>query len=184
MHRRRVAVLAVLLLVGLLAGCQSVAPQQPATPSLDYDPVAVSVTGPDQLAANETGTMTVRAKLKSSHPEYVRPNATVTAIENVSVTLAPATLVTGERIHSTDRLRIGETETWTFAVCAATPVEQEVTATVDGAARSEGAPANVPSGWIRSTGQTTLSIGDTAANGTTVTKNDAAAPRECAGGEN
>ena len=179
MSRRAGAVLAVLVVVGLFAGCQSFAPQQDPSPSLDYDPVAVTVTGPDQLAVNETGTVTVRARLKSSHPEYVRPNATVTRLENVSVGLTPTALVTGERVRSTDRLRAGETVTWTFSVCGATPTEQDVTATVDGTALAGESPVGVPDGWERSTGQTTISIGEMAATATTAANTRTGAVTRC-----
>jgi len=182
MSRRPRAAFAVLVVVGLLAGCQSFAPQQDPSPSLDYDPVAVTVTGPEQLAVNETGTVTVRTRLKASRPEYVRPNATVTGLSNVSVALAPAALVTGERVRSTDRLRAGETVTWRFSVCGATPAERGVTATVDGTALSGESPVGVPDGWERSTGQTMLAIGDTATNSTTATSTQTTVLRGCTNG--
>jgi hypothetical protein len=100
-------------------------------------------------------------------------------LENVSVSLTPAALVTGERVRSTDRLRAGEVVSWTFSVCGATPTEQDVTATVDGTALAGESPVGVPDGWERSTGQTTISIGEMAATATTAANTRTGAVTRC-----
>ena len=168
MHRRATLGVVLVLLVGGLAGCQALAPQQAPSPSVTYSPVDVRVEAPDTLRPNQTGTVTVHATLKQSHPAYVSPNTSVTAIDNVSVTVAPSELVVGSAGESPTRLVAGETATWTVEVCAATPLERSLSVTLVGTPVTANGSAAVPAGWAQSRGEATLHVGmDGASENTT-----------------